>query len=71
MAAHSPGTTVVPPVAPDQPPVAWPQWLREMAQAINLIASRHNNPSEEAIRLVELQRLVADLTVRLEALEQR
>ena len=64
MAAHSPLTTVVPPVAPDQPATAWSQWLREMAQAINLIASRHNNPSEEALRLAELQHLVADLSGR-------
>jgi len=71
MAAHSPLTTVIPPVAPDQPPQAYPQWLREIAQAVNLIASKHNNPSEEARDIAELQQLVADLSVRLEALERR
>ena len=38
MAAHSSGTPAIPPVAPDQPPTGWPQWLREMAQSINLIS---------------------------------
>jgi len=71
MAAHSPLTTVVPPVAPDQPPAAWPQWLRSMAEAINLIASRHNNPTPEALDIAGLQGLVADLAARLEALERR
>jgi hypothetical protein len=71
MAAHSPLTTVVPPVSPDQPPTAWPQWLREMAQAINLLANRQNNPTPEALDIAELQQLVADLKVRLEALERR
>jgi hypothetical protein len=71
MAAHSPLTTVVPPVAPDQPPSSWPQWLRSMAEAINLIASKHNNPTEEAADIAELQQLVADLKVRLEVLERR
>jgi len=71
MAAHSPLTTVVPPVSPDQPPSAWPQWLREMAQAINLLANRQNNPTEEARDIVELQQLVADMSARLEDLEQQ
>jgi len=71
MAAHSPLTTIIPPVLPDQPPAAWPQWLREMAQAVNLIASQLNNPSIEARDIAELQQLVADLSVRLEALERR
>lgn len=40
MAAHSPSSPIVPSVPPDQPPAAYPQWLREMAQAINLIAAK-------------------------------
>jgi hypothetical protein len=71
MAAHSPLTTIVPPVAPDQPPTAWAQWLREMAQAINLLANRQNNPSEEALDIAELQQLMADLKVRLDAMALR
>ena len=42
MAAHSPLTTVVPPVPPDQPPQAWASWLREIAQSLNLLAARAN-----------------------------
>ena len=71
MAAHSPLTTVVPPVSPDQPPSAYPQWLREIAAAVNLIASKHNNPTPEAADIAELQQLVADLAARLEAMERR
>ena len=39
MAAHSPTSPVIPPVLPDQPPSGWDNWLREMAQAINLIGA--------------------------------
>jgi hypothetical protein len=43
MAAHSPLTLVVPPVPPDQPPAAWASWLREIAEAVNLLGSRANS----------------------------
>jgi hypothetical protein len=56
---------------PDQPPPAWPQWLRSMAEAINLLANRQNNPIPEAADIAGLQQLVADLSTRLEALERR
>lgn len=36
MAAHSQTSPAIPPVVPDQPLSAWPQWLRDIAQAINL-----------------------------------
>lgn len=39
MAAHSEGTRAIPPVAPDQPISGWPQWLRDMAQSINLTSA--------------------------------
>src|SRR3954466_12555190 len=38
MAAHSVGTRAIPPVPNDQPPPAWDQWLRDMAQSLNLIS---------------------------------
>lgn len=38
MAAHSNGTRSIPPVPPDLPPQAYPQWLRDMAQSINLLS---------------------------------
>jgi len=39
MAAHSQGTRAIPPVSPDQPVSGWSQWLRDMAQAINLTSA--------------------------------
>jgi hypothetical protein len=39
MAAHSVGTRVIPPVPPDQPPNGDRQWLRDIAQSINLASS--------------------------------
>jgi hypothetical protein len=39
MAAHSQGTRAIPPVAPDQPPGGYPQWLRDIAQSINSASS--------------------------------
>ena len=71
MAAHSPLTTVIPTVPPDQPPGALPAWLRGMAESINLIASKHNNPTPEAMDIAELQQLVANLSARIDALERR
>src|SRR3954449_4921849 len=38
MAAHSAGTRAIPPVPNDLPPPAWDQWLRDMAQSLNLIS---------------------------------
>src|SRR3954465_8498227 len=38
MAAHSVGPGAPPPVPNDLPPPAWDQWLRDMAQSLNLIS---------------------------------
>ena len=48
MAAHSPLTTTVPTVPPDQPPQAWAAWLRGMAESLNLLAARANNVPVDA-----------------------
>ena len=39
MAAHSSGSPAIPPVSPDMTPSGWAQWLREMAQSINLTSA--------------------------------
>ena len=62
---------MVPAIPPDQPPGAWASWLRGMAEAINLLSSRANNPTPEARDIAELQQLVANLTARIDALERR
>jgi hypothetical protein len=49
MAAHSPLTTTVPPVPPDQPFGAWPHWLRSIAEAVNLLAARANALPPDAV----------------------
>jgi hypothetical protein len=43
MAAHS-APAAIPPVPPDQPPGAWATWLREIAQVVNLLGARINDP---------------------------
>src|SRR4051812_19355493 len=51
MAAHSAGTRAIPPVPNDQPPPAWDQWLRDMAQSLNLISlwvGTHAGPGFQA-----------------------
>src|SRR3954465_12658085 len=51
MAAHSAGTRAIPPVPNDQPQPAWDQWLRDMAQSLNLISlwvGTANGPSYQA-----------------------
>lgn len=42
-----------------------------MAEAINLLSSRANNPTEEARDIAELQQLVASLAARIDALERQ
>jgi hypothetical protein len=39
MAAHSSGSSAIPPVSSDMPPSGWAQWLREMARSINLTSA--------------------------------
>jgi hypothetical protein len=48
MAAHSPLTTTIPAVPPDQPPQAWAAWLRGIAESLNLLAARANNVPPDA-----------------------
>ncbi len=35
---------MIPAVPADQPPIGWAAWLREIARAVNLLASNTNNP---------------------------
>jgi hypothetical protein len=39
MAAHSSFSPAIPPVSPDMPFSGWAQWLRDMAQSINLTSA--------------------------------
>lgn len=43
MAAHSQGIRAIPPVAVDQPLAGHPEWLREMAQSVNLTSAWVSN----------------------------
>jgi hypothetical protein len=44
MAAHSPVTPVIQFVPPEQPLGVWPNWLRQIAQAINTLGAWANQP---------------------------